>query len=151
MKSFDAILSDKRSALADRFGENADRIPLSQSIPAQPSNPGNHSGRVMVAGEKQRIDLRHRLQEAAESRIADELVRHRRVLSQRKDARVLSDGNRLINFSSNDYLGLAQRVTTCAWIAGARCHGIGRPAHVAACPCRARMKNTSPSLLAVAA
>lgn len=129
MKSFTAMLSDKRSALADKFAGNAQQVSLSRQISAPSSVTGNHSRRVM-----NRLSIHQRLQEAAEQRVEHELVRHRRELTQRKDARVLSDGQRLINFSSNDYLGLSQHPTmvSAMQVAAQNC-GVGAGASHLVC------------------
>ncbi len=81
-----------------------------------------------------RVNIHQRLQEAAELRVEDDLVRHRRMLTQRKDARVLSDGQRLINFSSNDYLGLAQHpaMISAMQVAAQNC-GVGAGASHVVC------------------
>ena len=81
-----------------------------------------------------RVNIRQRLQEAAEQRVEQDLVRHRRELTQRKDARVLSDGQRLLNFSSNDYLGLAQHpaMVSAMQVAAQNC-GVGAGASHLVC------------------
>jgi len=146
MKSFAAILSDKRSALADKFGKNEKRVTLSRRISASSSPSsvtGADSGRVMDAGGNDRVNGRgidqrtsfqQRLQEAAEQRVELDLVRHRRELTQRKDARVLSDGQRLLNFSSNDYLGLAHHpaMVSAMQVAAQNC-GVGAGASHLVC------------------
>lgn len=83
---------------------------------------------------KTRVNIRQRMQEAAEQRVEQDLVRHRRELTQRKDARVLSDGQRLLNFSSNDYLGLAQHpaMVSAMQVAAQNC-GIGAGASHLVC------------------
>jgi 8-amino-7-oxononanoate synthase len=134
MKSFAALLSDKRSALADKFDENAERVSISRRKSAPSSAKGTESGRVMNTAGHNRINIRQRLQEAAEERIESELVRHRRELTQRKDARVLSDGQRLVNFSSNDYLGLSQHpsIISAMQVAAQNC-GVGAGASHMVC------------------
>jgi len=81
-----------------------------------------------------RISIHQRLQEAAEHRIEQDLVRHRRELTQRKDARVLSDGQRLVNFSSNDYLGLSLHpsIVSAMQVAAQNC-GVGAGASHLVC------------------
>ena len=88
----------------------------------------------MNTGVNNRINIHQRLQEAAEQRVEDDLVRHRRELTQRKDARVLSDGQRLVNFSSNDYLGLSQHPTmvSAMQVAAQNC-GVGAGASHLVC------------------
>ena len=146
MKSFATLLSDKRSALADKFEKNERRVALSRrnSAPSSSSSvTGADSGRVMDAGGNDRVNERivdkrtsihQRLQEAAEQRVELDLVRHRRELTQRKDARVLSDGQRLVNFSSNDYLGLAHHpaMVSAMQVAAQNC-GVGAGASHRVC------------------
>jgi 8-amino-7-oxononanoate synthase len=83
---------------------------------------------------RNRINLRLRLQEAAEQRVESDLVRHRHEITQRKDARVLSDGQRLVNFSGNDYLGLAQHpaIVSAMQVAAQNC-GVGAGASHLVC------------------
>ncbi|HEY2344851.1 MAG TPA: 8-amino-7-oxononanoate synthase [Xanthomonadaceae bacterium] len=81
-----------------------------------------------------RINLRQRLQEAVEQRVESDLVRRRREISQCKDARVLSDGQRLINFGGNDYLGLAHHpaIVSAMQVAAQNC-GVGAGASHMVC------------------
>ncbi len=139
MKSFAARLSDKRSALADKPEKSAQRVSLSPPVSAQSSAKGADSRRVMNSFDdggavNNRVSLGQRLQEAAEQRVEHDLVRHRRELTQRKDARVLSDGQRLLNFSSNDYLGLAQHpaMVSAMQVAAQNC-GVGAGASHLVC------------------
>ncbi|HTA64515.1 MAG TPA: 8-amino-7-oxononanoate synthase [Xanthomonadaceae bacterium] len=83
---------------------------------------------------RKRINLRLRLQEAAEQRVESDLVRHRHEITQRKDARVLSDGQRLLNFSGNDYLGLAHHpaIVSAMQVAAQNC-GVGAGASHLVC------------------
>jgi 8-amino-7-oxononanoate synthase len=85
-------------------------------------------------GASTRVSVHQRLQEAAEQRVEHDLMRHRRELSQRKEARVLSDGHRLINFSSNDYLGLSQHpaMVSAMQVAAQNC-GVGAGASHMVC------------------
>jgi 8-amino-7-oxononanoate synthase len=107
MTSFADMLSNRRSALADVFEKNVEEVSSPPRIPA-PSSDKQVDARPAISRVGNRVSVHRRLQETAAQRSADGLVRHRRELTQRKDARVLSDGQRLINFSSNDYLGLSQ-------------------------------------------
>ena len=88
----------------------------------------------MGVGSNNRVHIHQRLHEAAELRIEHGLVRHRRELSQRKDARVLCDGRRLVNFSSNDYLGLSQHpaMVSAMQVAAQNC-GVGAGASHMVC------------------
>ncbi len=81
-----------------------------------------------------RLSIHQRLHEAAVQRAEQDLVRHRRELTQRKDARVLSDGQRLLNFSSNDYLGLSQHpaMVSAMQVAAQNC-GVGAGASHMVC------------------
>jgi 8-amino-7-oxononanoate synthase len=139
MKSFAAVLSDKRSALADKFEQNAQQVSLWRRNSAPSSVKGDNPGRVMNTSsngraDSKRVSIHQRLQEAAEQRIEQDLVRHRRELTQRKDARVLSDGQRLVNFSSNDYLGLSQHpsIVSAMQVAAQNC-GVGSGASHMVC------------------
>jgi 8-amino-7-oxononanoate synthase len=125
--------SDKRLALSDESVKSAQCVSNLRPVSAPSSVTGADSGRVMNTVDK-RINIHQRLQEAAEQRVEQDLVRHRRELTQRKDARVLSDGQRLINFSSNDYLGLAQHpaMVSALQVAAQNC-GIGAGASHMVC------------------
>jgi len=81
-----------------------------------------------------RIDLRQRLQEAVEQRVESDLVRRRREISQCRDARVLCDGQRLLNFGGNDYLGLAHHpaIVSAMQVAAQNC-GVGAGASHMVC------------------
>jgi 8-amino-7-oxononanoate synthase len=81
-----------------------------------------------------RPSLHQRLAEAATQRAEQHLVRHRRDLSQRKDARVVADGRTLINFSSNDYLALSQHAAVSgAMQVAAQSSGVGAGASHMVC------------------
>ncbi|MBS0463342.1 MAG: 8-amino-7-oxononanoate synthase [Proteobacteria bacterium] len=81
-----------------------------------------------------RIDLRQRLLEADEQRVAGDLVRRRRHISQCHEAFVRCDGQRLRNFAGNDYLGLAHHpaVVAAMQVAAQNC-GVGAGASHAVC------------------
>ncbi|MBS0193806.1 MAG: 8-amino-7-oxononanoate synthase [Proteobacteria bacterium] len=81
-----------------------------------------------------RIDLRQRAQEAAEQRAEAGLVRRRRQISHCHGAKVGCDGQRLLNFASNDYLGLAHHpaIVSAMQIAAQNC-GVGAGASHMVC------------------
>ncbi len=74
------------------------------------------------------------LQQGLQQRRAAQLYRHRRVLQSPQAAHIVVDGQSCINFSSNDYLGLANdpRVLA-AFTAGAEKYGVGSGASHLVC------------------
>jgi 8-amino-7-oxononanoate synthase len=73
-----------------------------------------------------RIRLADRLASAAAERAAKELRRPRRRVDTRDGMRVAVDGRTLVNFCSNDYLGLSQHLdVVCALQACAATQGVG--------------------------
>ncbi len=87
-----------------------------------------------TTGHPARVNLRQRLQEAVERRVEADLVRRRREISQCRDARVVSDGQRLLNFGGNDYLGLAHHpaIVSAMQVAAQNC-GVGAGASHMVC------------------
>ena len=70
--------------------------------------------------------LREELRAGADRRDSRQLRRQRRVQLARDGAYAQVDGQRLLNFSSNDYLGFAQHPEViAAFRAGAEAHGVG--------------------------
>jgi 8-amino-7-oxononanoate synthase len=70
--------------------------------------------------------LADRLALAAAERAAKDLRRPRRRVDTRDGMRVTVDGRTLVNFCSNDYLGLSQHLdVVCALQASAAVHGVG--------------------------
>jgi 8-amino-7-oxononanoate synthase len=81
-----------------------------------------------------RPSIQQRLHEAANQRVVDHLVRRRRDMGQRKDARVVVDGHVLINFSSNDYLALSQHAAVSGALqVAAQSSGVGAGASHMVC------------------
>lgn len=71
-------------------------------------------------------DLGQWLDARAAHRQAQHLARHRRVLSGNHSVEVQADGGALLNFSSNDYLGLASHPDLVAALrSAADSHGVG--------------------------
>ena len=75
-----------------------------------------------------------RLADAAASRLAQQAMRVRRDVRQRQGARLVFDGQPLLNFCSNDYLGLAQHPEVIAALQdSAREIGVGSGASHVVC------------------
>ena len=75
-----------------------------------------------------------RLADAAAARVAQQAVRVRRDVRQRQGARLVFDGQPLLNFCSNDYLGLAQHPEVIAALQNAaRDLGVGSGASHVVC------------------
>ncbi|MBS0211889.1 MAG: 8-amino-7-oxononanoate synthase [Proteobacteria bacterium] len=87
-----------------------------------------------AAGQGGRIDLRQRAQVAVEQRVQDGLVRRRRSISHCHQGKVSCDGQRLLNFAGNDYLGLAHdpAIVSAMQIASQNC-GVGAGASHMVC------------------
>jgi 8-amino-7-oxononanoate synthase len=81
-----------------------------------------------------RLRLADRLAAAAADRAARDLRRPRRRIEARDGTRVTIDGHALVNFCSNDYLGLSQHLdVVCALQATAAVHGVGSGASALVC------------------
>lgn len=73
-----------------------------------------------------RTRYQDRLAAAAQARIARDAQRPRRVITAHDGARVRVDGQELLNFCGNDYLGLAQHLDVVAALQEAAAwHGVG--------------------------
>ncbi|KFN43866.1 hypothetical protein N789_07925 [Arenimonas oryziterrae DSM 21050 = YC6267] len=73
--------------------------------------------------------LTDRVLAARSARVASDSVRTRRVVQAREGMRVKVDGQDLLNFCSNDYLGLSQNLEVIAALQeGAAWHGVGSSA-----------------------
>jgi 8-amino-7-oxononanoate synthase len=89
----------------------------------------SHSGPEMP-----REPIAPRLADAAAVRVAQQAVRVRRDVRQRQGARLVFDGQPLLNFCSNDYLGLAQHPEVVAALRdSAREIGVGSGASHVVC------------------
>ncbi|BCX82408.1 8-amino-7-oxononanoate synthase [Methylomarinovum caldicuralii] len=74
------------------------------------------------------------LSAALAARRAAGLYRHRHVLDSPQGAEVVVDGRRVVNFCSNDYLGLANHPeVVAAWRRGAEAYGVGSGASHLVC------------------
>ena len=85
-------------------------------------------------GQQRRIDLRARVDSALERRVADDLLRQRRTVSHCRQAHVSCDGQRLLDFAGNDYLGLAHHpaMVSAMQVAAQNC-GVGAGASHMVC------------------
>ncbi|MFN3843721.1 MAG: 8-amino-7-oxononanoate synthase [Rehaibacterium terrae] len=73
-----------------------------------------------------RVSPGERLAAAARERVARDAVRRLRTVSRREGARIEIDGRRLLDFSGNDYLGLAANPAAVAALReAAAAHGVG--------------------------
>ena len=78
------------------------------------------------------MSWQQRIHQAVQQRKADNLWRQRINVGSPQSARILVDGQPLLNFSSNDYLGLAQQ--TEPLIDAAKAWGMGSGAsHLVCC------------------
>jgi 8-amino-7-oxononanoate synthase len=76
-----------------------------------------------------RLDLIARLLEAQAQRARSDLLRRVRTIDEADGTRIVVEGRALINFASNDYLGLAQHpALRAALVAGAAEWGVGATA-----------------------
>ena len=80
------------------------------------------------------MDWQESLQSGLEQRQSEQLYRHRRLLDSPQGAHIVVDGKPCINFSSNDYLGLANHPRVVeAFIEAARRYGVGSGASHLVC------------------
>ena len=81
-----------------------------------------------------RIRLIDRVTAARAERAAKSLLRTRRVIEARDGMRVRIDGRELVNFCSNDYLGLSQHIDVVSALQeSAAWHGVGSTASAGVC------------------
>jgi 8-amino-7-oxononanoate synthase len=81
-----------------------------------------------------RIRLSDRIAAARAERVQKSLLRTRRIIETRDGMRVHIDGHELVNFCSNDYLGLSQHVELVGALQEAAAwHGVGSTASAAIC------------------
>jgi 8-amino-7-oxononanoate synthase len=82
--------------------------------------------RMVDSPDSPAVPLAQWLDACALSRQAEHLERHRRVLSGHHPVEIQADGKSLLNFSSNDYLGLASHPDLVAALkSAADNHGVG--------------------------
>jgi 8-amino-7-oxononanoate synthase len=90
------------------------RRPLTPTLsPDAVGGEGASRDRNSIASEGSRPDLLARLAAAQTQRAQEDLLRRLRVVESVDAARIVIDGNALLNFASNDYLGLAQHPAVC--------------------------------------